>query len=218
MSGGGGNRTRATFPTSGSKSRGPARRSEVIRVREQAPPLRRGEQLVARPGVSDDLPVCVESIPVHAGEDGVLAKLSNVGLKSPPCLDARCTPIRADSRSEVVPHSATTRHVNRLSPSNSKKRRVAKVGYASHIPFCIALDVVVQEGLNRGRHGRDCRSRAGVGQAPRKRSSCVTRIVEAAGIEPASVDAPVRTSTSVVRALASTAGRRRTPYRRSSHP
>jgi len=41
------------------------------------------------------------------------------------------------------------------------------------------------------------------------------RWVEAAGIEPASADAPVRTSTSVVRALASTAGRRRTPYRRS---
>jgi hypothetical protein len=42
--------------------------------------------------------------------------------------------------------------------------------------------------------------------------------MEAAGIEPASADAPVRTSTSVVRALASTAGRRRTPYRRPSHP
>jgi hypothetical protein len=43
-------------------------------------------------------------------------------------------------------------------------------------------------------------------------------LMEAAGIEPASADAPDRTSTSVVRALASTAGRRRTPYRRSSHP
>src|SRR5437660_9277319 len=42
--------------------------------------------------------------------------------------------------------------------------------------------------------------------------------MEAAGIEPASADAPVRTSTSVVRALDSTAGRGRTPYRRPSHP
>src|SRR5712691_12915807 len=42
--------------------------------------------------------------------------------------------------------------------------------------------------------------------------------VEAAGIEPASADAPVRASTSVVRALDSTAGRGRTPYRRPSHP
>ena len=42
--------------------------------------------------------------------------------------------------------------------------------------------------------------------------------VEAAGIEPASVVAPVRTSTSVVRALTSNGGRGRTPYRRSSHP
>jgi len=39
--------------------------------------------------------------------------------------------------------------------------------------------------------------------------------VEAAGIEPASVVAPVRTSTSVVRALTSNGGRGRTPYRRS---
>src|SRR5207248_5800838 len=43
-------------------------------------------------------------------------------------------------------------------------------------------------------------------------------LVEAAGIEPASADAPVRTSTSVVRAFDSTAGRGRTPYRRPSHP
>src|SRR5205823_12967533 len=43
-------------------------------------------------------------------------------------------------------------------------------------------------------------------------------MMEAAGIEPASADAPVRTSTSVVRAFDSTAGRGRTPYRRPSHP
>src|SRR5436190_8535692 len=42
--------------------------------------------------------------------------------------------------------------------------------------------------------------------------------MEAAGIEPASADAPVRTSTSVVRHWISPAGRRRTPYRRASHP
>jgi predicted methyltransferase len=41
----------------------------------------------------------------------------------------------------------------------------------------------------------------------RRNKNLVERKVEAAGIEPASADAPDRTSTSVVRALASTAGR-----------
>ena len=42
--------------------------------------------------------------------------------------------------------------------------------------------------------------------------------MEAAGIEPASADAPVKASTSVVRAWISPGGRWRTPYRRASHP
>jgi site-specific DNA recombinase len=42
--------------------------------------------------------------------------------------------------------------------------------------------------------------------------------VEAAGIEPASAEAPRRTSTSLVRHWISPDGRRRTPYRRASHP
>jgi hypothetical protein len=66
-------------------------------------------------------------------------------------------------------------------------------------------------------------ARARIEPKSRKSSCCakcggLPAIVEAAGIEPASADAPVRTSTSVVRALDSTAGRGRTPYRRPSHP
>ena len=92
---------------------------------------------------------------------------------------------------------------------------------------------------SRGRRGRSCRRairargvadgdlrcgrRRGMTLSelfpPSQRLSPANRdFMEAAGIEPASADAPDRTSTSVVRALASTAGRRRTPYRRSSHP
>src|SRR5438477_8780887 len=58
------------------------------------------------------------------------------------------------------------------------------------------------------------------GQSPRPKPKGVAprALMEAAGIEPASADAPVRTSTSVVRAFNSTAGRGRTPYRRPSHP
>jgi hypothetical protein len=61
------------------------RRSEVIRVREEARPIRGGEQLVARPRVSDDLPLRVERIPVHSGEDGVLADSASFDLNRAPC-------------------------------------------------------------------------------------------------------------------------------------
>jgi hypothetical protein len=50
----------------------------MSRVREEAPPVWSGEQLVARPGVSDHLSVRVERIPVHGGEDGVLAEVARV--------------------------------------------------------------------------------------------------------------------------------------------
>ena len=63
---------------------GPVVRSEVIRVREEAPPVRSGEQLVARPGVSDDFAVCVERVPMHGREDGVLAELASVDLDRRP--------------------------------------------------------------------------------------------------------------------------------------
>jgi hypothetical protein len=136
----------------------------VIRVREQAPLLWCCEQLVARPSVSDHLPVRVQSIRVHADEDGVLAELTSVGLEALPCLNARRTPIRTDGRSEVIPDGAAIRHVDCLSLSDRKERHVTKVGHASDIPFCVAPDVLVQERLNRGRHQKDCGSRAGAGQ------------------------------------------------------
>jgi len=89
---------------------------------------------------------------VHADEDGLLPELATVGLEPVPGLNTRRTPIRADGRSEVIPHGAAVRPVDRLSSSDSNERHVAEAGDASHIACCIAPDVLVQERLNRGRH------------------------------------------------------------------
>lgn len=130
----------------------PCAGSEVIRVREQLPPLRVAKQLVARPGISDHALSRVESIPVHAHEDRVLAELASVGLEPLPCLNTRRTPIRADGRSEVIPHGPAVGHVDRLSSSDRNERHVAEVGHASHVACCVAPDVLIQERLNRGSH------------------------------------------------------------------
>jgi hypothetical protein len=70
----------------------------VIRVREEAPPLRSGEQVVARPGVSDYLPIRVERIPVSRGEDRVLAELANVERDPLPILNVRRCAVSTDGR------------------------------------------------------------------------------------------------------------------------
>jgi hypothetical protein len=80
--------------------------SEVIRVREQAPPVRGGEQLVARPGVSDHLPVRVERIPLHGREDGVLAELASVDMDRLPYPSVGRKALGGDGRSEVI-HTAS---------------------------------------------------------------------------------------------------------------
>ena len=93
-------------------------------------------------------------------------------------IDARGTPIRVDGRSEVIPHGAAVGHVDRLSSSDREERHVAEVGHASHIACCVALDVLVQERVDRGRHEKHCGSHSGAGQCRdnllrRQASPCV---------------------------------------------
>src|SRR5215211_4888210 len=110
-----------------------ARGSEVIRVREEAPPVRSVEQLVARPGVSDYLPIYVERIPVYGRKDRVLAELAGVDLTRHPLLSLRRPAIGVDGRGEVSQDGAGVRHVNRLSPSDRKERRVTETDHTFHI-------------------------------------------------------------------------------------
>src|SRR5205085_8320633 len=121
------------------------RGSEVIRVREEAPPVRGGEQLVARPGISDHLPVRVERVPVNAREDGVLTELANVGRDPRPTLNVRRGPIGTDRCSEVIPHSATVRHVDRLPPSDRQERAVTEARHTFHIAFDVPAGVLVEK-------------------------------------------------------------------------
>src|SRR5258705_4610204 len=114
------------------------RGSEVIRVREEAPSVRSGEQLVARPGVSDHLPVRVERIPVHGREDGVLAKLASVDLDRRPLPSVRRKAIGGDGRSEVIPHGVAVRHVDRLAPPDRKERPETEARHTFHITFRVA--------------------------------------------------------------------------------
>ena len=107
--------------------------SEVICVREKAPPVGSAEQLVARPCVSDDLPTGVERIPVNRRKDGVLTELANVERDPFPVLNVRRFAIGADGRGEVIQHGAAVRHVDRLAPSDSKERAKTEACHTFHI-------------------------------------------------------------------------------------
>ena len=130
------------------------RGSEVVCVREEAPPVRSGEELVARPGVSDHAPVRVERIPVHGREDGVLAELASVNLKRRPPRSVRRRPIGGDSRGEVIPHGVAVWHVDRFPPPDSKERPETEVGHTFHIEFRITAGVLVEKQIDRGGHER----------------------------------------------------------------
>src|SRR5512132_830997 len=109
------------------------RGSEVIRVREEAQPVGSSEELVARPRVSDHLPVRVERIPVHGCEDGVLADFASVDLDRPPRPSACRKAIGVDGRKEVIPNGVAIRQVDRLSPPDREKRPNAEIGHTLYI-------------------------------------------------------------------------------------
>src|SRR2546430_15395611 len=110
----------------------------MIRVREEAPPVRSGEQLVARPGVSDHLSVRVERIPLHGREDGVLAELASVDMDRLPYPSVRRKAIGGDGRSEVIPHGVAVRHVDSLAPPHREERPETEAGHTFHIAFRVA--------------------------------------------------------------------------------
>ena len=139
-------RTRGRFPRSIGAS------SKVIRVREEAPTVGSGEKLVARPGVADHAPIRVERIPVHGRKDGVLAEVANVERDPRPRLDARRTAIRVDRRSEVIPHGAAVRHVDRLPLADRKERAEAEARNTLHIACDVATGVLVEQRIDRGGH------------------------------------------------------------------
>jgi hypothetical protein len=85
--------------------------SEVIRIRDHAPPVRSREQLVARPGVSNHVPVRVERIPVCGCEDGVLAELASLKFDPRPVLNARRKAVGPDCRSEVISHAVAVSQI-----------------------------------------------------------------------------------------------------------
>ena len=57
---------------------------EMIRVREEAPAVRSGDQVVARPGVSEHMVIPIDRIPVHGREERMLAELSSLDLDRRP--------------------------------------------------------------------------------------------------------------------------------------
>src|SRR5207245_7772038 len=123
-----------------------------IRVREEAPAVRSGEQLVARPGVSDHRPVRVERMPLHGREDGVLAELASVDMDRLPYLSVRRKAIGGDSRSEVIPHGVAVRHVDSLAPPHREERPETEAGHTFHIAFRVAAGKLVEERIDRGGH------------------------------------------------------------------
>src|SRR5436190_7393461 len=128
--------------------------SKMVCVREEAPTVGSGEQLVARPGVADHAPVRVERIPVHGREDGVLTEVANVERDPRPRLNARRPAICADRRSEVIPHRAGIRHVDCLPLPNRKERAETEARNAFHIACDIATGVFVEQRIDRGGHDR----------------------------------------------------------------
>ena len=106
---------------------------EVIRVREEAPPVRSGEQLVARPGVSDYLAVRVDRIPMQGREDGMLAELASVDLDRRPPNDTLRDAVGDDRLGEVISHRGAVWHVDRLSFSDREEWPEAEIGHAFDI-------------------------------------------------------------------------------------
>jgi hypothetical protein len=110
--------------------------------------------VVARPGVSDHLPVRGERVPVHARKNGVLAELANVGRDPRPTLNVRRGAIGGDGRSEVVQNGGAVGHVDRLPPPDCKERAETEARHPLHIAIDVAAGVLVEERIDRGGHER----------------------------------------------------------------
>ena len=131
---------------------GKAEGLKVICIREEAPPVRSHEQLVARPGVSNHLPIRVDRVPVNRREDGVVAELANVERDPVPGLNVRRFAISADGRGEVIPYGAVVRHVDRLAPPNCKERAETEVGDTFNVSRDVAASVLIEQRLDRPGH------------------------------------------------------------------
>jgi len=140
---------------------------EVIRVRDEAPSVRSGEQLVARPGISDYLAIRIDRVPVQGREDGMLAELAKVDLERRPRHDVPCDAVGDDRVGEVISHRGAVRHVDRLSSSDREERPEAEIGHAFHIAIRVQPGVLLDCGRDGGSHGKDSGSFAGSGQRPR---------------------------------------------------
>lgn len=126
----------------------------MIRVREEAPSVRSGEQLVARPGVSDYLTVRVDGVPMHGREHGLLAELASVDLDRRPRHDVTCDPVGDDRVGEVISHCGAVWHVDRLSSSDREEWPEAEIGHAFHIAIRVEAGEVVEcgnDGLSRSK-------------------------------------------------------------------
>lgn len=115
---------------------------EVVRVRDEAPPARGGERLVARPAFSEYLPLRVNRVPVHSHENRMLAQLTNFRLNAPPADNAR-EAIGLDHRGEVIPHGVAVWQMDCLAFSDREEWPKAEVCQPFRIAFCVADLVLV---------------------------------------------------------------------------
>src|SRR5690242_9174632 len=124
----------------------------MIRVGEEAPVVRRCEELVARPRVSDYLPARVDCIPVNRREEGVLAEVARVDLDWSPLLCFRRDAIRLDRPREMVSHRSAVREMDRLSSADRQERPEAEIGDTLHVTFRISARVLVEERIDSRWH------------------------------------------------------------------
>ena len=139
-------------------------RLEMVRVREKAPAVSSGEKLIARPAVSQHVPIFVHGVPVHGDEHGALPELTSVRFDPSPGNNS-CEAISLNRRSEVIAHGVTVEKVDRLSSPDRDERPDADVGHTLRVAFRVAALVFVEERIDRSRHG------PGLSQLSQKRST-----------------------------------------------
>lgn len=128
--------------------------SKVVRIRQKTPAVSGGEELIARPAIPQHLPIFVNGVPVHGYEHRALAELACVRFDPFPGNDA-CEAIGLNRRSEVIAHGVTVEQVDRLSSPDRNERPDAEVGHTLRVPSRVAALVLVEQRVDRSRHGQE---------------------------------------------------------------
>jgi hypothetical protein len=125
--------------------------SEMIRVREDATPIRCRKHVIRGLRVSSHLSFTVQRVPAHCREGRPFAKRAGVDRDR---REARLAgiPVRIDHRREVITHSVAVGEMDRGALPDRDERPLTQVGDAVDVASAIAAGVLVYERLDGRGH------------------------------------------------------------------